>query len=127
MRYALIDQTGLVLAVSEVESPEYWTHPDDCELVGAEGWYPEHDSSEYTYADGVFTWHEPPAEPMGMAEAAALMMQAAQGIPIPDAKAALMAPYLPAFDARVEYAEGSLAVRSGRVCRKTSIGWRELG
>ena len=129
MRYALINPYSRVAGVQDLESPELWQYPEDFHLVPADDFAPAPgtDVWDYRYSDGKFIYIAPPPEPLSLAEAASLMMQAAQGGSISDAKAALMAPYLPVWDATVDYPEGSLAVRSGRVCRKTSIGWRELG
>jgi len=129
MLYALIDENRRVAALQDLASADMWFHPDGMEVVEADGFDYDgvHDLADYAYADGAFTLIEPPPGPLEPVEAAALMMQAAQGSPIPDSKAARMAPYLPVFDATHAYWEGELCVRSGKVCRKTAYGWRELG
>lgn len=129
MLYALIDENRRVAALQDLASADMWFHPGGMEVVEADGfdYDGEHELADYAYSDGAFTLIEPQAPPLSPVEAAALMMQAAQGSPIPDSKAARMAPYLPVFDATHAYWEGELCVRSGKVCRKTAYGWRELG
>lgn len=128
MLYALIDENNRVAALQDLASADMWFHPDGMEVVEADGfdYDGEHELADYAYADGVFTLIEPPAPPLSPVEAAALMMQAVQGGQIPDDKAARMAPYLPAFDQTIEYADGDLCARDGKVYRKTAHGWREL-
>lgn len=129
MQYALIDENNRLAGLAELDGPEAWSHPEGMRVVEADGFDYDgmHDMADYAYADGAFTLIEPPPGPLEPVEAAALMMQAAQGSPIPDSKAARMAPYLPVFDATKTYWEGELCVRLGKVCRKTAYGWRELG
>lgn len=128
MLYALIDESNRVAGLAELDSPDAWSHPEGMYVVEADGFDYDgvHDLADYAYSDGVFTFIEPPPGPLEPVEAAALMMQAAQGSPIPDSKAARMAPYLPAFDQAIEYTDGDLCTRDGEVYRKTAHGWREL-
>ena len=128
MQYALIDEINRVAGLAELDTPDAWNHPDGMRVVEADGFDYDgmHDLADYAYADGAFTLIEPPPGPLEPVEAAALMMQVTQGGQIPDDKAARMAPYLPAFDQTIEYADGDLCARDGKVYRKTAHGWREL-
>lgn len=83
----------------------------------------EHDPWNYVWVDGAPVYVAPPPEPYFPAEAIAILMRGN----VTDAEAVRLKPYLPAYDASREYAEGELAVRYGRVARRTSAGWRELG
>lgn len=91
-------------------------HVDDSFVV-------EHDPWDYLWTEDGPVYIEPEPEPYSPAEAIAIMMRG----DVTDAEAVRLKPYISAFDASRVYSEGDLAVRSEKVVRRTSIGWRELG
>ena len=129
MLYALIETaSGQVNDLRDVPSPEHWTYPDGFELVDATGFVPEHEVWEYRYENGEFIWHEPEPEPLAPFEVLKAIYTAmpALTVGIIDAMALRMLPYLPEYDPSQTYTVGMLAVKDGKVQRRTIGGWREV-
>lgn len=128
MQYAVLDSSNVLHALLELDSPDSWSGPDGFRLVEAEGVELDGDYADYEYSEGAFRKRDLPPAPYEPTEAVAVVLDA-QGatVGISDSDAARMAVFIPAFDASRSYSEGELAVRNGVVCRRTSIGWREIG
>jgi hypothetical protein len=118
---AIIQPNGRVLEVSPDDMP--WEIEEGMQIVHVDDWDFTRFPPDWEYVDGEFVYREPPPEPYSPAEAIAIMMRG----DVTDAEAVRLKPYIPAYDASRAYAEGELAVRYGKVARRTSSGWRELG
>ena len=131
MKYALIHPDGHLAGLSDLDSPDDWNYPDGYILVQVDGQDIDFDRdlSDYLWSDGRFEVDPDRAafvEPLAPHEAVKAIFAANPSLTvlIPVAIALRMLPYLPDYDADQTYVTGSLAIKDGRLQRKTITGWR---
>lgn len=118
MRYALIDEGGIVAAVAELDNPDAWLHPDDMDVVEADGFEPDPSRPlmDYIYRDGSFILDEEgiarreAERTLTTEEVLTVMFAAAPETmqALPDEALARMAPYMEEWSPDAAYKVGDL-------------------
>lgn len=123
----IVDKEGRVVDFSEdfVE----WTLKDGMRVEHLEDSYTfEHDPWDYVWENGAPAYREPEPEALAPGEVLKAIFTASPALTVGiiDSVALRMKPYIPDYDSAVSYVVGSLAMRDGKVQRKTLTGWRAL-